>query len=301
MSKHPDFRIRNSRVGSPESSGIEGADDRVIAWLTSVPAEQVSHDLAPEILAKVRMTHRAAFPRRFVYVLAAAATIALLLGGLWLMGSRPADPGRKAVAWLCQTQEPDGSWSSEKWGGDSHFEVALTGLSLLTLLEESARSTPNSGRPWRIGSLSAGEPRPEGAVHLTRIIDRAIAYLIQHQQPDGRFGDLFSGAPYNQGIATLALAKAYETRKSETLRQALDRAVSAIGARQYADGGWGYHHEARPASNLSITLWQVEALRLAALQGWPQVKPQVERGVRWMAGVAADDGSFGYQKSGDTP
>ena len=36
-------------------------------------------------------------------------------------------------------------------------------------------------------------------------------------------------------------------------------------------------------------------------QGWPQHNTAIERGLRWMAGVAADDGSFGYQSSGDTP
>ena len=236
----------------------------------------VSHDLAPEILATIHsMPENSRSLRRVAVPLAAAAAVALLLGGLWRVQTRAADPAQQAVAWLCQTQEADGSWSSAKWGGDKHFEVALTGLSLMTLLDGAAGSKPAS--------------------------DKAIAYLIQCQQPDGRFGDLFSGAPYNQGIATLALAKAYETGKSDVLRQALDRAVAAILACQYADGGWGYRNEARPVSNLSITLWQIEALRLASVHGWPQVKPQMERGLRWMAGVAADDGSFGYQKSGDTP
>ncbi len=249
------------------------SEEEIITWLKSVPPATVSHDLAPEILAKV---HGMPDKSRLLWRLAAAAAVALLLGGLWRLQTRPADPAQQAAAWLCQTQEADGSWSSAKWGGDKHFEVALTGLSLMTLLD---------------GTATGSKPAS----------DKAIAYLIRRQQPDGRFGDLFSGAPYNQGIATLALAKAYETGKSETVRAALDRAVSAILACQYADGGWGYRNEARPASNLSITLWQIEALRLASVQGWPQVKPQVERGLRWMVGVAADDGSFGYQKSGDTP
>ncbi len=254
-------------------------DQDVIARLKSLPPAVVSHDLAPEILAKVRM-ERVAKPVergvwRIIVPLAAAATVALLLGGLWQFGRKTGDPDRQAVAWLCQTQEPDGSWSATKWGGSKHYEVALTGLALMTLL---------NGHP-------EGQPA----------IEKAIQYLIQHQQADGRFGEIFSGTPYNHGIATLALAKAYEVKKSDILRLALDKAVTAICASQYADGGWGYHNESRPASNLSITLWQIECLRLVSKTDWPQVKPRVERGLRWMAGVAADDGSFGYQKSGDTP
>ncbi|MEI6563580.1 MAG: prenyltransferase/squalene oxidase repeat-containing protein [bacterium] len=250
----------------------------VMARLKSLPPVMVSRDLAPEILAKVRAgtaeTSRT-IVWRVVVSLAAAATVALLLGGLWLTRTTPADPSRQAMAWLCQTQEPDGSWSTKRWGGDKHFEVALTGLALMTLLDETREARQS--------------------------VEKAIAYLIQHQQADGHFGELFSGTPYNHGIATLALAKAYATRKDESLRLALDRAISAICSRQVADGGWSYYNEAHPASNLSITLWQIEALRLASVEGWPQAKANVERGLRWMAGVASDDGSFGYRRVGDAP
>ncbi|MEI6167907.1 MAG: prenyltransferase/squalene oxidase repeat-containing protein [bacterium] len=249
----------------------------VIDRLKRLPSAVVSHDLAPEILAKVRAeaNQKTGWIPSWRWVLPLAASLAVLLGGLWLAGARPMDPGRQAVAWLRQIQEPDGSWSVAKWGGDKQFEIALTGLSLMTLMD--------------------GAPGADPA------IDKAIAYLLQQQHPDGRFGERVSGMPYNQGIATLALAKACERHPSEPLRLALEKAVAVICAGQYADGGWGYYHEAHPASNLSITLWQIEALRLAATQGLPQVRPRVERGLRWMAGVAADDGSFGYQKSGDTP
>lgn len=254
--------------------------DEVVECLRRAPRMSVSHDLAPEILAKVReqAVIRMNFRRR-VIALAAAATVALMLGGVWMASNKPAGPGAKAVGWLCQTQSPDGSWSTALWGGDRHFEVALTGLSLMTLLEEC-----DGGRGAR------------------QACDRAIAYLVGHQQANGLIGESFSGSPYNHGIATLALAKAYGARlDDERLRGALDKAVSMICTNQYRDGGWGYANEAHPASNLSITLWQVEALRLAALQGRDNLKPVIERGLRWMAGVASDDGSFGYQAAGDTP
>jgi len=275
----------NNNGNRDDAGGELPADlQSVVARLKGVPTARVSRDLAPDILARIHRegTRR----RRTAFALAAAATVALLFGaGLWLGGSgggqrrelakdAPVDPSRKAVAWLCATQEPDGSWSTARWGGDRHFEPALTALSLMTLLGDSDSSATT---------------------------DKAVAWLLDRQQPDGTFGDPFSGSPYNQGIVTLALGRVYEVRKSDGLRAALDRAVAAICAKQYADGGWGYHNEAHPASNLSITLWQIEALRLAAAQERPQLKPVMERGLRWMAGVASDDGSFGYQRRGDTP
>ena len=295
---------KKSKVPSPESRvPSQTSDDKVMAILKSVSPVNVSHDLAPEILARVR-TMRTTRITVWRLVIPLAAAVALLLGGLWMMREPRMDPGQQAIAWLCHTQESDGSWSTAHWGGDKHFEVALTGLSLMTLLDESSRWTPTSGRRQWLDKLSGRinrARRSRSTQEIDRSIGSAIAYLIRCQQKDGQFGESFSGAPYNHGIATLALAKAYETRKDESLRLALDRAVSAICSRQYADGGWGYHQEARPASNLSVTLWQLEALRLASAQGWPQVRPNLERGFRWMAGVASDDGSFGYQARGDTP
>lgn len=255
-------------------------DQEIIDRLKRLPPSVVSHDLAPAILAKVRSEMAPGKPTRnaiwrWVAPVAAAAAVTLLLGGLWVAGAKPVEPGQQAMTWLCQTQEPDGSWSVAKWGGNKQFEIALTGLALMTLMEGSAGDHP--------------------------AVDKAIAYLVHQQKQDGRFGELFSGTPYNQGIATLALGRAYEIRKQQSLKAVLNKAVKVICDNQYVDGGWGYYNEAKPTSNLSITLWQIEALRLAATHGMPGVRPRVERGLQWMAGVAADDGSFGYQKSGDTP
>jgi uncharacterized protein YfaS (alpha-2-macroglobulin family) len=102
-------------------------------------------------------------------------------------------------------------------------------------------------------------------------------------------------------MATLALLRAYRAQPDASLRPALDRAIGLIVSRQLRDGGWGYIGEQTPSSNLSITLWQVEALRLAVAMGWDSARAPAARGLRWIAAVAADDGSFGYRQSGDFP
>ena len=38
------------------------------------------------------------------------------------------------LEWLRRAQEPDGSWSAARWGGDRRFDVALTALPLLAFL-----------------------------------------------------------------------------------------------------------------------------------------------------------------------
>ncbi len=273
---------RADAEGGPE---VPSHLQSVIERLKTLPPGTVSHDLAPEILARVRATETVKITPsvfwRWVYPLATAASLALVLGGLWVWSVRRAEsdgtPAGRAVAWLCRTQEPDGSWNTARWGGNKQFEVALTGLSLMAILggKEGVASGP--------------------------VVDRAVDYLLRRQDEHGEFGAPFDSAPYNQGIATLALIQAYRVQKDERIKSAVDLALKAICERQHPDGGWGYRQEATPASNLSITLWQLEALRLAASSGWADLRGPIQRSSRWIASVADEDGTFGYRQKRDFP
>jgi hypothetical protein len=181
---------------------------------------------------------------------------------------------------LCRTQEPDGSWSTEKWGGNEQFGVALTALSLLALIDGTSGVTA----PERLAAIR-----------------RAVGCLVKQQNAIGEFGPRFGSSPYNQGMATLALLKAYQRVNDSALRGPLDRAIGVICSRQTPQGGWGYQAGAAPVPNLSITLWQVQALRLAAKLGWDDVQSNLDRGLAWIASVADDEGAFGYTQAGDFP
>lgn len=269
---------------------------QVRSMLAALPGATVQRDLAPLLLARLDAESAQGtgtvvpFWPRLVRI---AATVVLAVGGLtygvWMLRARPgavpaagaeaSSPMRQAAEWLCRTQEPDGSWSTARWGGSRHYEVALTGLSVLSLLEAEATVAPER----------------------MKAIGRAEDYLRGSQDGQGEFGPKFGGAPYNQSMATLALLRVYREHPRAELKRALDAAVAAIVSQQLRDGGWGYAGEAAPASNLSITLWQVEALRLAAVSGWDSARVPAARGLRWIAAVASDDGSFGYRRSGDFP
>lgn len=278
----------------------------VLHRLKDVPERTVSRDLAPEIMARLDRPAPVFFTPWpwWVRTAAAAAAVLFLLAGIrWLIPGRAgsdlaqknppaalpagkappapdATPAAAAQEWLCRTQEPDGSWDTARWGGHKNFEVALAGLSLMALLDAEQ------------GDAVSG--REEAA-------RRAAGYLISRQAADGALGPSFDGAPYNQGIGALALLRAHQRLGGTTLKDAADRALRMILARQNRDGGWGYMNEAVPRSNLSITLWQAQSLGLAISLGWTNTVRNLEQGLRWIAGVSDDHGAFGYNQAGDFP
>src|SRR5688572_5424977 len=123
----------------------------LLGQLRSVPQLEGTRDLAPGILDRIRK-EPLDLPRpvRWQRVAAIAAILAVLAGGaltrpfqnapapansaLALADDPSASVGR-ALDWFCRNQEPDGSWDPGKWGGNRRFEVALTALPLIALLE----------------------------------------------------------------------------------------------------------------------------------------------------------------------
>ena len=258
----------------------------VVARLRELAPEPLSRDLAPDVLARIRQPAPPAL--RLLRIAVLAACLLLILWGGWALrdafrtprGEAPSDKQvALALDWLASAQEADGSWDPGKWGGQSDYRTALTGLALLafTGADETAARGPHA-----------------------ETVARAVTYLLGEQSKGGRFGPFFSGAPYNHGIATLALLETYARTRDAKLRAPLARAVYFIKARQDERGGWGYlSREVR--TNTSITAWQLQALLLAHSLGWSDTNRSAEKGLSWLEGVVGPDGLAGYSRSGDFP
>ncbi len=244
----------------------------IVSLLHSAPRAEVSRDLAPAILATLRgQSNTPLWPRVAGLAAAAAIIITLGLSKAWLSARpRPAAPlastapreseaasATRALDWLCKAQEPDGSWSATRWGGDRRFEVALTALPLMAL-------------------LSSEQPTPEHSTAVAKAVDA----LMKSQAANGSFGDAFFGSCYNQGIATLALLRAYQRQPDAELKRTIEAAFDVIRITQTASGGWGYLGSPQP--HPAVTLWNVDALKLAAALGIANVQPSLDRGTRWM-------------------
>src|SRR5262245_45504428 len=153
----------------------------------------------------------------------------------------------RALDYLKEAQNPDGSWSAGRFGHDP----PISSLCVMAF-------------------MSAGHVPGEGPYGDT--VGKAIRSVLASQRRTGIFTPDMSGPyeMYYQGICTLMLAEAAgmlpDRRDGIRLREAVERAVPVIIQAQRKDGdargGWRYRVSDKDA-DVSVTGWQIMALRAA--------------------------------------
>jgi Squalene-hopene cyclase N-terminal domain/Prenyltransferase and squalene oxidase repeat len=179
----------------------------------------------------------------------------------------------RGLGWLAAQQHADSAWSKNP---------ALNSLALLAFL--SAGHVPAS--------------KTYGSV-----VDRGLGFVLTQQAEDGAF--TANGAMmYGQGIATLLLAEVSGmSRRDKQVRPALKKAVDLILRAQAVEkgpiheGGWRYDPTSTD-SDLSVTVWQVIALKAASDTGIAVPRAAMERAAAYIKRCQHPSGGFSYQPGG---
>lgn len=187
---------------------------------------------------------------------------------------------RHAVNWLAGEQQPSGAWRSEQYGEST----ATTALAILSFM--AAGHVPDEG--------------PYGR-HLTH----GINWVLGQQEPNGLLvGRHRSHGPmYSHGITTLMLAEVsgmVNGVQADRCQQALERAVKLIidaqnqPRQKQHDGGWRYQPTSTD-SDLSVTAWQLLALRAAKDIGCDVPSKNIDRAIAYIKRLqVVRGGGFGY-------
>jgi hypothetical protein len=202
---------------------------------------------------------------------------------------RPAAPVvdaaiHRALEHLKTSQRPDGAWESGRFGP----ATSVTSLSVMAFL--AAGHVPGEPGPYR------------------ESIERGIRYVLDHQHPNGVIASRVSNGPmYCHGISTLMLAEVVgmldDGELAEQARAALGRAVRVIVAAQDRKkgkahaGGWRYQPSSDD-SDLSVTGWQLMALRAARSAGCEVPSDHIDRAIAYVKLCAVKNGGFTYQPGG---
>jgi prenyltransferase beta subunit len=195
----------------------------------------------------------------------------------------------RALDWLAKNQIKDGDRKGS-WAQGGGSTTAVPSLAVMAFLARG--HTPGQG--------------PYGDV-----INEAIDYTLASQKPTGIFARETNNATmYEHGISTVMLSEAYgmvdETRRDK-IDRALPKAVKVIlDAQKKPDGspkdmphrgGWRYGPTVADA-DISVSGWQMMALRGAANCGAAVPKSALDEGVEYIRRCASKGGGFGYQPDG---
>jgi hypothetical protein len=235
-----------------------------------------------------RCSHSSAF-RRLGVALALAGTLAVLPDGPRVaraqgepIPTEVASSVDRALAWLARSQESNGSWTSS--GSSGAYSVAITGLCGMAFMAR--------------GHVPGQGPYGEN-------LNRAVDYLLAQQRDSLLAGRTFgNNTMYEHGIATIMLCEAYgmlDERRQEAARGAINRAVALIlraqkVAKSRGKGGWRYTPDATD-SDLSVSGWQLMALRAAANAGAILPPEAIEDGLNYVRSCAVGNGSGGFAYS----
>ena len=191
----------------------------------------------------------------------------------------------KGLEWLAQNQKPDGTWPQ---GGGS--TTAVPSLAVMAFLARG--HVPGQGK--------YGE-----------LLDKSIDFVIASQKDTGILSAATSNAMmYEHGISTAMLSEVYgmvDDERRTKIDKVLAKAVKLIlDAQKKPDGtpkdlphtgGWRYN-PATPDADISVTGWQLMALRGAANCGASVPKEALEAGVGYVKRSAVPTGGFSYQPGG---
>jgi hypothetical protein len=202
---------------------------------------------------------------------------------------RPANPEadkaiRRGLDFLKSSQQPSGAWTL----GNGQEATSITSLAVMAY-------------------LACGHVPGEAGLYR-ETIERGIRYVVGHQQANGLLAtNTVNGPMYCHGISTLMLAEVVgmiqDARLASSVRESLARGVDVILRAQAQTkgedqaGGWRYQPDSRD-SDLSVTGWQVMALRAARSAGCAVPAEAIDKAVAYVTKCAHPQGGFGYQPGG---
>lgn len=188
----------------------------------------------------------------------------------------------KALEYLSRMQDSDGSWP----GVGFKKSTAIASIAVMAFMAKG--NTPGEGR--------YGE-----------IINKGIDYVLSTADPNTGYIAERGGMMYGHGAATLMLSEAAGMTTGERekkMRETLEKAVKLILAAQQLprqnraeQGGWRYSPNSRD-SDISVTGWQLLALRAAKNAGADVPLSAINDAVAYVKRSAAKGGGFAYQPGG---
>jgi hypothetical protein len=196
----------------------------------------------------------------------------------------------RGLEWLSLHQAVDGSWQFDLSGCRCRGACRDPGT-----LTSSTASTAVALLPF----LGAGHTHLDGRYQET--VSRGIYYLLSRMHRTPRGADFCEGTMYGHGATTLVLAETLGMTKDDMLAPAVRDAVRFIEtAQDMHSGGWRYLPG--QSGDITVTAWQLTALKSAQLAGLEAPSPTIDGVRRFLDRVQSQNGAaYGYRTPAAKP
>jgi len=196
----------------------------------------------------------------------------------------------RGLEWLAAHQAVDGSWQFDLSGCRCNGACRDPGT-----LNSSTASTAIAVLPF----LGAGHTHVDGRHRET--VSRGIYYLLSRMQRTPRGADFCEGTMYGHGVTTLVLAEALGMTKDDLLVQPVREALRFIETAQDLHGG-GWRYLPGQAGDITVTAWQLTALKSGQLAGLEPPSPTIDGIRRFLDRVQSQHGAaYGYRTPAAKP
>ncbi len=197
---------------------------------------------------------------------------------------------KKALEWLARHQLRDGSWRFDIHKGPCDGKCSHPGKMIVS----STAATSLALLPF----LGAGCTPEEGP--YKEVVRDGLYYLMSRQIQSQHGGDLQDAAQYGMyghGLATITLCEAYAMTEDKDLLRACEQAIKFVVTAQHPKGGWRY--KPGQAGDLSVTGWQLMALKSGQMAQLEVPSPTIEGARRFLNRMQMSSGArYGYEKPG---
>ena len=194
------------------------------------------------------------------------------------------------LAWLALHQAVDGSWQFDLSGCRCDGACRDPGS-----ISSATASTAIALLPF----LGAGNTHAEGRHQET--VSRGLYFLISRMKSTPRGGDFCEGTMYGHGVTTLVLAESLGMTKDDFLVPFVRDAVRFIETSQDMYGG-GWRYLPGQAGDLTVTAWQLVALKSASMAGVAASSPTIDGVCRFLDSVQTQKGAaYGYRTPAAKP
>jgi hypothetical protein len=201
----------------------------------------------------------------------------------------------QGLEWMALHQAQDGHWSLHDFnhyarekprpagkirtcnceaGATNRNDIAATGFGLLPFLASGITHRPSK----------------TATKDYSKTVDGGISFLMSKQSKEGSY----SGDMYAHGIATIAMCEAYGLTSDPKLKQSAQRALNFIVyAQDQAGGGWRY--APKQPGDLSVTGWQLMALKSGQMSGLNVPKNTIKLSEKFLdASETSNKGGYAY-------